>query len=70
MVGSLKWGEWEGDSGPVQPGQKQVSIFKTTIKNKNKNKMAGGMAEVVECLPSNREDLSSNPITTKKTKKQ
>jgi hypothetical protein len=30
---------------------------------KKKNNMAGGTAQVEECLPSKREDLSSNPST-------
>jgi hypothetical protein len=31
--------------------------------------MKGGMAQVVECLPSNPEALHSNPNTTKRKKK-
>jgi hypothetical protein len=31
---------------------------------------AGGMVQVVECLPSNHEVLSSNPSTAKRKKKE
>jgi ornithine carbamoyltransferase len=34
--------------------------------NKHKMKKAGDMAQVVECLPSKHEALSSNPSTTHK----
>jgi hypothetical protein len=40
----------------------------TYLKN-NKRKRAGGMAQVVELLPSKCEALSSNPSTTEKKKK-
>jgi hypothetical protein len=36
----------------------------------SKAKMAPGMAQVVEWLPSKYKTLSSNPNTTKKTKNQ
>jgi hypothetical protein len=32
---------------------------------RNKNHRAGGVAQVVQCLPSKCEVLSSNPSTTK-----
>jgi hypothetical protein len=40
-------------------------------KNKVKSKQKGGwcVAEVVECLPSKKEVLSSNPSTENKTNK-
>jgi hypothetical protein len=31
--------------------------------------MSGGVVQVVECLPSKKEDLSLNPNVAKKTKK-
>jgi hypothetical protein len=40
-------------------GKKQNLIFKIT-----RGKRAGGMAQVVECLPSKHKALSSNPSTT------
>jgi hypothetical protein len=40
------------------------------LKNKPKAKRAGGVAEVVECLPSKPEALSSNPSNSKKKKKK
>jgi hypothetical protein len=36
----------------------------------NEEQRAGGVAEVVECLPSNCEVLNSNPTTAKKEKKK
>jgi hypothetical protein len=44
----------------VCPGKKQDPIPKTT-----RAKRAGRMAQMVECLPSKREALNSNPSTTK-----
>jgi hypothetical protein len=39
----------------------------STIKGKNR---AGGMAEVVECLPSICKTMNSNPTAAKKKKKE
>jgi hypothetical protein len=36
------------------------------LKNKLKEKRAKGMAQVIECLPTNLKILSSNPSTDKK----
>jgi hypothetical protein len=36
----------------------------------NRRFLAGGVAQVIQCLPNNCEALSSNPITTKKKKKK
>jgi hypothetical protein len=38
------------------------------LKNNLKQKMAGGMDQVVEYLPSNCEAMSSNPSTSKEQK--
>jgi hypothetical protein len=40
------------------------------IKGKQEEKTAGGVAEVVERLPSKCEALSSNPSTAKKRKEK
>jgi hypothetical protein len=45
-----------------------VSEVKETFQNLKTLNWAGGMAQVVECLPSNHEALSSNPDTTKSKK--
>jgi hypothetical protein len=37
--------------------------------NKKYKKRAGGVAQVVECLPSKREPLNSNPVPQKKKKR-
>jgi hypothetical protein len=39
-----------------------------TIPKSTKAKRAGGMAQVVKCLPSKHGALSSTPITNKKNK--
>jgi hypothetical protein len=46
----------------------QAKIVCKTLSEKHPaQKRAGGMAQVVECLPSNSETLSSNPSTAKKS---
>jgi hypothetical protein len=42
--------------------------FILSQKNPSEKKGAGGVAQVVEGLPSKREPLSSNPSTTKRKK--
>jgi uncharacterized membrane protein len=44
----------------------KTSVF-VPISNPPNKKRAGGVSQVVECLPSKCEALSSNPITTIKS---
>jgi hypothetical protein len=50
-----------------QPGQ---IVHETHLKNNPTEKRAGRVAQVIECLPSKCETLSSNPSTIKKKKKK
>jgi hypothetical protein len=52
----------------VQSQPKQV-VLDTHLENTPHKKRAGGVDQVVQCLPTKLEALSSNPSTTKKKKK-
>jgi hypothetical protein len=73
----ISWAQWhitpamqEANVGESQceasPGEKE----RLYVKNKAKAKRAGGMTEMVECLPIKNKDLSSNPSNTRKIKKK
>jgi hypothetical protein len=48
--------------------QPQAKSMKPYLKNNQTKNRAGGVAQVVACLPSKCESLSSNPSTSKKKK--
>jgi hypothetical protein len=50
------------------PSQLRQIVLKTLSQNYPTQTKAGGMIQVVECLPINCEVLSSNTSTTKKNK--
>jgi hypothetical protein len=60
---------WEaGIRRIVARSQPRQTVHETLSQKKPTQKRAGGVDQVVEPLPTMCEALSSNPLTTKKTK--
>jgi hypothetical protein len=57
----------KGDSKILFLGQRGQSYHETLSEKQTKNRRTGGVARVVECLPSKCKALRSNPSTAKPT---